>query len=84
MVEIEIDVGGSVAHRQMGAKTELGVASDHLVIYYDPDSLEKARQTIDNATRLHQYAKELKGGYIPKRGVDVMDPLATQLPGSAK
>lgn len=81
---VDIDVGGSVNHVQKGMKIELGVASDHLVIYADPDNLLPSRDTIERAVRLHQYAKELKSGMVPKRGQDADDPLATQLPGSAK
>jgi hypothetical protein len=83
MVDLQIDVGGGVNHRQTGAKTELGVASDHLVLYYDPDNLLVARDTIERGVRLHNYAKQLKSGMIPKRGSDTDDPLATAFPGSA-
>lgn len=81
---VDIDVGGTVNHVQKGMKIELGVASDHLVIYADPNDLLESRDTIERATRLHQYAKELKSGMVPRRGQDVEDPLATQLPGQAK
>ena len=80
MVDLSIDVGGGVNHRQTGAKSELGTASDHLVIYYDPDDMERAKTSIIRATRLHQFAKELKAGLIPKR-VDMGDPsLETDAP----
>jgi hypothetical protein len=77
---VDIEVGGSVNHRQTGAKSELGVGADHLVIYYDPDDMEKAMRTIERTTRLHQYAKELKAGLIPKRIRDGDPSLETEAP----
>jgi len=67
MVDVDIDVGGGVVHKQVGAKTELGTASDHVVIYYDPDDMERAKFIIERTLRLHQYAKEIKAGLIPAR-----------------
>jgi len=84
MVEVEIDVGGFVSHKQTGAKSTIGVASDQIVLYYDPDKLLDARDTIERGIRLHQFAKELKSGMIRRTGVDETDPLATVFPGSAK
>lgn len=81
MVDIAFDVGGSVNHRQSGVKTELGTASDHIVVYFDPDDMEKAKTTIERAMRLHQYAKELKAGLIPLRKNPNDPELTTAVPG---
>jgi hypothetical protein len=85
MVDFEIKMEGGINHRQSGAKSELGVASDHLVLYYDPDNMEKSKETIERGVRLHQYFKELKSGFIPKRPLTGDDPLETTAPkGGAK
>lgn len=84
MVDVEIEVGGSVNHKQSGAKSTIGVASDQLVLYYDPDDLLRARDTIDRGVRLHNYMKQLKAGMVAKRGTDTDDPLATVFPGSGQ
>jgi len=84
MDAFEIDISGSVNHRQTGAKSTIGVASDQIVVYYNPDELLVARDTIERATRLHQFAKELKSGMVRNRGVEAENPLATIFPGSAK
>ncbi len=62
---VDIEVGGMVSHEQKGAKTEIGVASDHLVVYYDPNNVDAALETIDRAVQLHQFAKERKTGQLP-------------------
>jgi hypothetical protein len=67
MVDVGIDVGGSVNHRQSGAKSTIGVASDQVVVYYDPEDMEGAKIIIERTIRLHQYAKEIKSGLIPAR-----------------
>ena len=67
MVDVGFEVSGSVNHRQSGAKSTLGVASDQVVVYYDPDDMEGAQIIIERTMRLHQYAKEIKSGLIPAR-----------------
>jgi hypothetical protein len=84
MVDVAFDVGGSVNHRQSGAKSTIGVASDQVVVYYDPDDMEGAQIIIERTMRLHQYAKEIKSGLIPARQ-RVSDPnLDTVHPGKAQ
>jgi hypothetical protein len=81
---VDIDVGGEVQHKQTGAKSTIGVASDQLVLYYDPDKFLEARDYIDRAVKLHEYHKKLKAGMIPDRGAEVNDPLAVKRPGAAQ
>lgn len=76
MIDVEIDVGGSVHHKQVGMKIELGVASDHLVIYCDPNDWERSVATIDRSVRLHTYAKQLKAGMLPPKPAEA----GTELP----
>lgn len=84
MVDVSFDVGGSVNHRQSGGKIELGVASDHIVIYIvDPDDFEGSKGTIERMVKYHQYAKELKAGFVPARKVPGED-LSVTAPESAK
>jgi len=83
MVDVGIDVGGSVNHKQSGAKSTLGVASDNVVVYYDPDDMDKAMHTIERTMRLHQYAKEIKSGYIPARQREGDPDLDTAPPNKA-
>lgn len=68
-IVVDIEVGGSVSHEQRGAKVELGVASDHLVVYFDPNNPDAALDTIDRAVQLHQFAKQRKSGELPPRKV---------------
>jgi len=80
---MEIEVGGNVNHLQTGAKIELGTASDHVVIYIDPNRPEEAKLTIERTLRFHQYAKEIKSGLIPAK-VHPGDPeLKTEVPHKA-
>ncbi len=79
MDSFELDVGGGVTHKQSGAKSVVGVASDQSTVYYDPLKLDEARQIIENQVRLHNFHKELKSGMIPAR-VFQDDPLKTASP----
>jgi hypothetical protein len=63
--EVGLLVGGNVFHTTKGTKSELGTASDHLVIYYNTDDVESAKETIVRSVRLHQMAKDMKAGLIP-------------------
>jgi hypothetical protein len=84
MDAFNIDVGGYVNHKQTGIKIELGTTSDHLVVYCDPVD-PKARDYIIKAVAFHQFAKELKSGFvpIPKEVKDALD-LNTTVPESAQ
>jgi len=65
MTDVGLLVGGNVFHTTKGTKSELGTASDHLVIYYNTDDMEQATETIVRSIRLHQMAKDMKNGLIP-------------------
>lgn len=80
---MDIEVGGRVQHVQTGIKIELGTASDHLVIYTDTADMDTAKETIQRATALHQFAKELKAGFIPSRP-ELKEQLKTEAPGAGK
>jgi G:T/U-mismatch repair DNA glycosylase len=71
MTEATLLVGGNVFHTTKGAKSELGTASDHLVIYYDPNDFDAARETIKRSVRLHNFAKECKAGTLPLAKIEV-------------
>jgi len=63
--EVGLLVGGNVFHTTKGTKSELGTASDHLVIYYDTADIESAKETIVRSVRLHMMAKDMKAGILP-------------------
>ena len=65
MTDVGLLVGGNVFHTTKGTKSELGTASDHLVIYYDTADIEAAKETIVRSVRLHQMAKDMKAGLLP-------------------
>lgn len=64
-IMVDIEVGGEVTHEQKGAKSTIGVASDQVVIYYDPTKPDEAMKVIDTTIQLHQFAKERKAGQLP-------------------
>jgi hypothetical protein len=64
---MDIDVGGTVYSVQKGGKIELGVASDHMTVYVDPDDWEGSVRRIDRQVRLHNYAKAMKLGILPAK-----------------
>lgn len=65
MTDVGLLVGGNVFHTTKGTKSELGTASDHIVIYYDTADMDSAMETIVRSLRLHQMAKDMKSGVIP-------------------
>jgi hypothetical protein len=65
MSDVGLLVGGNVFHTTKGTKSELGTASDHLVIYYDTADIEQAKETIVRSIRLHMMAKDMKAGILP-------------------
>jgi len=65
MTDVGLLVGGNVFHTTKGTKSELGTASDHLVIYYDTADIEQAKETIVRSVRLHSMAKDMKAGILP-------------------
>jgi hypothetical protein len=62
---MDLEVGGTTYQVQKGGKIELGVASDHLVIYTDPDDFQGSVKRIANQVRLHNFAKAMKAGLQP-------------------
>jgi hypothetical protein len=71
MTDVGLLVGGNVFHTTKGTKSELGTASDHLVIYYDSNDFDAAKETIKRSIRLHNFAKECKSGMLPLDKVEV-------------
>ena len=65
MTDVGLLVVGNVFHTTKGTKSELGTASDHLVIYYDTADIESAKETIVRSVRLHMMAKDMKAGILP-------------------
>jgi len=67
---MDLEVGGIVNHVSKGGKIELGTSSDHLTLYIDPEDWNGSVLKIDRMVRLHNYAKAMKAGVLPKKPIE--------------